>query len=107
MVMADRTAPRSSFGAPVERRPFCSTWPAAIKACVLNTFSSTNVGHLGIRTVKPGTYQPACARRAGVDCDPSTRITIPNDGISLFIFEGSATYFWLEGDQARSVLASD
>ena len=63
---------------------------------VLNAFPSANISQLGIRTLKPGTHQPACARRGGADCDPATRITIPNDGISLFISEGSATYYWLD-----------
>jgi hypothetical protein len=72
---------------------------------VLDTLRSATISQLGIQTVKPGTYQPACARGGGVNCDPGTRVTIPNDGVSIFTFEGPATYYWLEADQVRSMLA--
>jgi hypothetical protein len=74
---------------------------------VLRTFPSAAIRHTGIASVKPGSYRPACARGGGADCDPATRVTLPHDGVSIFTFESSATYYWLEGDQVRSVAASD
>lgn len=72
---------------------------------VIRTFPFTSIGQVGIITIAPGSYQPACARGGGADCDPATRVNIPRDGISLFTFESSATYYWLEGDEVRSIAA--
>ena len=74
---------------------------------MLRTFPSTEIAQVGIEKVAPGSYQPACARRGGVDCDPATRVVIPCDAVSLFTFESSATYYWLEGDSVRSITASE
>ncbi len=74
---------------------------------VLQTLGARNLAQIGIETVKAGIYQPSCARQGGADCDPSTRITLPHEGISLFTFEGPATYYWIDAQQVKSaVIAS-
>lgn len=74
---------------------------------VVRTFPLRQVAAVGIETVRPGSYQPACARGAGVDCPSGTRISIPHDAISVFTFESGAVYVWFEGERVMTMTASD
>ncbi|WP_041659399.1 hypothetical protein [Asticcacaulis excentricus] len=60
----------------------------------------------GVKTVKPGTYKMACAKKAGPDnqsCQPE--VTTKTDAFEVFTFEaGSVLYIWKEEEFRPYVL---
>ncbi len=70
--------------------------------------SGADVQSVGIKTIKPGTYQTACGNGAGPAAAAcTTQITIAHDGISLFTFESADSLLYLDGEQFNRVWLTD
>lgn len=88
---------------PLDRKAAVKIRLARGPSVMTPSFPAEQLEHTGVRTVSPGLYQPACARRIDTDCSPDARVFIPSDALSVFIFEGHSTYFWFEGGSLRSM----
>lgn len=63
---------------------------------------------MGVRTVKPGTYQTACGKGSGDErapCEPS--VTARHDAVEVFTFEVGATLYVWRGKGFRGSVTSD